>query len=51
MADTAVDTTATAEVTTKVRFIQFFSHGSTIVLKGVSNFFLNFFLKVVLFVC
>lgn len=37
MADTAVDTTATAEVTAKVRFIQFFLCWA-VVLKDLGNF-------------
>lgn len=47
MADTAVDTTATAEVTAKVRFIQFFfSFARAVVLKDFSNNFvkLSYFL-------
>lgn len=38
MADTAVDTTAPAEVTAKVGFIQGFFYGWTVVLKDFVNF-------------
>lgn len=48
MADTAVDTTATAEVTAKVRFISFFFlFGWTVVLKDFGR---TFFEVILLFV-
>lgn len=44
MADTAVDTTATAEVTAKVGSIQGFFSGWTVVLKDYGNFLKLYYL-------